>query len=246
MRTIDIGIGAGALAVGAGAVWVTNGASGTVSRIDPARGVVTATVPLDREDEPSEVVVGAGGVWVANRQRQTLARIDPARREVVRKLQLGNPPQALAIVDGSLWVAVSGAGAGHRGGTLRLQAPLPSTVRDLDPGLTYTREQDQFLRVTNDGLMAYRPTGGQGGTILVPNLATAMPEVSEGGRTLTFTIRRGIRFSTGQPLRPADIKRGITVARPRVRRLAGARNDLRGGGRRRRGHRHRPPPEAGR
>ena len=82
-------------------------------------------------------------------------------------------------------------------------------MRDLDPGLTYTREQDQLLRVTNDGLMAYRPTGGQGGTILVPNLATAMPEVSEGGRTLTFTIRRGIRFSTGQPLRPADIKRGI-------------------------------------
>jgi peptide/nickel transport system substrate-binding protein len=60
--------------------------------------------------------------------------------------------------------------------------------------------------------MAFRLAGGQGGTSLVPNLASAMPEVSEGGRTLTFTIRRDIRFSTGQPLRPADIKRGIDRA----------------------------------
>ena len=212
VRTIDIGVGAGALAVGAGAVWVTNGAAGTVSRIDPARGVVTATVPLGREDEPSEVVVGAGGVWVANRQRQTLARIDPGRRAVVRTLQLGNPPQALAIVDGSLWVAVSSAGAGHRGGTLRLQVPIRYTVADLDPGVARTIEADQLLRVTNDGLMAFRHTSDQGGSSLVPNLAAAMPEFSEGGRTLTFTIRRGIRFSTGQPLRPADIKRGIDRA----------------------------------
>jgi peptide/nickel transport system substrate-binding protein len=44
---------------------------------------------------------------------------------------------------------------------------------------------------------------------LVPDLAEAIPTPSEGGRTYTFTVRNGVRFSTGQPVRPSDIERGI-------------------------------------
>jgi peptide/nickel transport system substrate-binding protein len=39
-----------------------------------------------------------------------------------------------------------------------------------------------------------------------------LPTVSDGGRTYTFQLRRGIRYSTGQPVRPADIRRGIERA----------------------------------
>jgi peptide/nickel transport system substrate-binding protein len=39
----------------------------------------------------------------------------------------------------------------------------------------------------------------------IPNLAAALPEVTDGGITYTFTIRRGIRFSDGRPLRPSDV-----------------------------------------
>jgi ABC-type transport system substrate-binding protein len=40
---------------------------------------------------------------------------------------------------------------------------------------------------------------------IVPELATAFPEVSRDRRTYTFTIRRGLRFSTGAPVTAADV-----------------------------------------
>ena len=43
----------------------------------------------------------------------------------------------------------------------------------------------------------------------MPDLAEAIPTPSDGGRTYTFTVRDGVRFSTGRPVRPSDIKRGI-------------------------------------
>ncbi len=34
----------------------------------------------------------------------------------------------------------------------------------------------------------------------MPEVATALPKVSDGGKTYTFTIRKGFRFNTGQPV----------------------------------------------
>ena len=187
-----------------------------MSRVDPERGVVTATVPLRPADEPVAVAVGAGGVWVANRRAQTLARIDPERAVVTDRFPLGSEPRALAVVDGRLWVAVAATGAGHRGGTLRVDFQGPSmasvSIRDaraeFDPATSYS-EFSRLLSLTNDGLTAFRRVGGTAGTELVPDLAEAIPTPSEGGRTYTFTVRNGVRFSTGQPVHPSDIKRGI-------------------------------------
>jgi peptide/nickel transport system substrate-binding protein len=64
----------------------------------------------------------------------------------------------------------------------------------------------------HDGLVAYRRTGGGGGTAVVPDLATALPEISDSGRTYTFSVRRGVRFSDGRPVRPTDIEFGIERA----------------------------------
>lgn len=52
-----------ALAAGADAVWVTNQAAGTVSRIDPRTNRVVKTIELGFN--PHGVVVADGGVWVA-------------------------------------------------------------------------------------------------------------------------------------------------------------------------------------
>ena len=48
-----------------------------------------------------------------------------------------------------------------------------------------------------DGLVAYRATGGAAGVALVPDLAATLPRPTNGGRTYTFTIRSGVRFSNG-------------------------------------------------
>ncbi|WKX68748.1 ABC transporter substrate-binding protein [Streptomyces sp. XD-27] len=40
---------------------------------------------------------------------------------------------------------------------------------------------------------------------LVPALAAALPKVGDGGRTYTFTLRDGVRFSDGKPLTARDV-----------------------------------------
>jgi oligopeptide transport system substrate-binding protein len=41
---------------------------------------------------------------------------------------------------------------------------------------------------------------------LVPQLATGLPTVSNNGHRLTFTLRKGVKFTNGQPLTSADVK----------------------------------------
>jgi peptide/nickel transport system substrate-binding protein len=43
----------------------------------------------------------------------------------------------------------------------------------------------------------------------VPDLATTLPAPTEGGRTYTFHLRTGVRYSTGKPVVAADLRRGI-------------------------------------
>ena len=44
---------------------------------------------------------------------------------------------------------------------------------------------------------------------MVPNLARSIPEPADGGRTYTFQLRPGIRYSSGDPVRPEDFRRAI-------------------------------------
>ena len=58
--------------------------------------------------------------------------------------------------------------------------------------------------LTNDGLVAYVRQGGI--PTLAADLAEALPVPSDGGRTYAFRLRRGIRYSTGEPVRPSDVR----------------------------------------
>ncbi len=91
----------------------------------------------------------------------------------------------------------------HRGGTMvTLTTDNPGSV---DPAINYGSAWNE-LNVTNDGLLAFRKVGGAAGNELVPDLAVAVPKPSRGGRTYTFRVRRGIRYSNGTPLRPSDFE----------------------------------------
>ena len=84
------------------------------------------------------------------------------------------------------------------------QVPLP---KSLDPAGGYGAWE--LLTLTNDGLVGYGRSGGAAATRVVPDLAVSLPTVSDGGRSYTFKLRRGIRYSTGAPVQPADVRRGI-------------------------------------
>ena len=45
--------------------------------------------------------------------------------------------------------------------------------------------------------------------MLVPDLATALNSPVDGGKTYAFRLRKGIRYSTGEPVRASDLRRGI-------------------------------------
>jgi peptide/nickel transport system substrate-binding protein len=102
-----------------------------------------------------------------------------------------------------------GGGAVVNGGTLR--AAIPDDPDHLDTGLSYATEGWEILESTGDGLLGFKKTSGAAGADIVPDLATAMPAVTDGGKTYTFHMRAGVRFSppVNREVVPSDIKFAI-------------------------------------
>lgn len=91
----------------------------------------------------------------------------------------------------------------HKGGTLKLLAK--SAGGSLDPQVNYTLQYWQLYQSMYDGLLAFKKVNGQSSFTVVPDLAEAMPQVSDGGKTFTFKLRQGIKFSTGAPVIVDDV-----------------------------------------
>ena len=199
-QRIGVGNAPGPIVVGEGAVWVANTFDGTVSRIDPATNAVVATVKVG--EGPAALAVAEDGVWVADELGGALVRIDPRSDVVAERVETGQRPSGLAADGGRLWVAARDASAEHRGGTLRVAVPGFEGI-DQDYSVV------SWMNLTGDGLTAYRRAAAPAGATVVPDLATSLPTPTDDGRTYTFTMREGIRYSTGEPVRPGDIRRGI-------------------------------------
>jgi YVTN family beta-propeller protein len=207
---IHVGNGPTGIAFGDGAVWVANSLDGTVYRIDPDTNSVTAAVTTG--DGPDAVAVDARGVWVSNRFDSTIVRIDPGRNVVAKRVSVGSRPLGLATSGDAVLVAVSSSGAGHRGGTLVLRADRPKQgdfVDHIDFALSNYTYVSPLLRMTGDGLTALNQASGPAGAQLVPDMATSLPTPTDGGKTYTFLLRSGIRYSTGKPVRATDFRATI-------------------------------------
>jgi YVTN family beta-propeller protein len=200
-----VGAGPAGIAVTPAAVWVANSLDLSVSKLDPATGRVTATIGVG--DGPRAIAAGPGGVWVSDEFDATLARIDPVTGQVVSKTFLGSSPRGIAVAGSGVWVAARPfAAASHRGGTLTV---VTSLLPQPDPVQAYGVSDLPALSAVYDGLVALRKSGGTQGYTLVPDLAATLPLPTDGGRTYTFTLRPGVRYSTGALVRASDFRRGI-------------------------------------
>ena len=85
------------------------------------------------------------------------------------------------------------------GGTFRVGIPS-SLFNSIDPVLPNGPGPTALLRATCAGLVSFRDKPLPEGLRVVPEIATAYPTVTNGGKTYTFTIRKGFRFSTGAPV----------------------------------------------
>jgi peptide/nickel transport system substrate-binding protein len=104
----------------------------------------------------------------------------------------------------------------HKGGTFTILSN--SAFGTADPAQNYTLGEWQLLIDTHDGLVGFAKESGAAGNKIVPDLATSVPTPTNGGKTYLFHIRRGIKFSNGQTLKPSDFvttfERQFTVPGP--------------------------------
>ena len=91
----------------------------------------------------------------------------------------------------------------HSGGTLHLLATGAGGT--IDPQINYTSEFWPVMWLLNDGLVAFKKASGTGSNELTPDLAEAIPEPQDGGKTYVFKLRKGIKFSTGKEVTTEDV-----------------------------------------
>ena len=191
MTTIPVGHGPSAITVGRRAVWVADALDGTVKSIDPATSSVITTIEVG--NAPSAIAEGAGSIWVANAGDGTLTRIDERTSRPTAQVTVGGSPQALVVSNDKVWVSVQPQPpAKPTGGTLVVS--LPADITQFDPALA-NAISDASIEYAICSTLLTSPTSPGRPAAARARAARTEPTVSDGGRTYTFVIRQGLRFS---------------------------------------------------
>lgn len=101
-----------------------------------------------------------------------------------------------------------GQGEGQEGGG-DIIVGTTDDVPSLDPAECYSYMCGTIIDNVGNTLMAYQP----GETTPSPDLAAAEPEISEDGRTYTFTLREGVTFHDGSEMTSEDVVFSLNRAR---------------------------------
>jgi peptide/nickel transport system substrate-binding protein len=108
-------------------------------------------------------------------------------------------------------------GGGERGGSARdggsIRVGASAFPKTLDPALASAPDELQLLWLVHTPLLTYRRASGQDAMQVVPGLARALPKVSDDGLSYRLSLRPGLRYTNGAPVRPGDFERGIDRVR---------------------------------
>ncbi len=91
----------------------------------------------------------------------------------------------------------------HSGGTLKLTAS--GGTGSLDVQINYEVKGWELAAMVYDGLVAFKKVGGHDSNTVVPDLAEAIPEPQDGGKTYVFKLRSGIKFADGSDVTTKDV-----------------------------------------
>jgi len=98
------GLGDGSLAVGEGAVWITEPANASLTRYALGSGRVSVRWPFGEGRMPVLMAVGEGSVWVTlDGPQPALAKVEPHTMKVVKAVPLASAG-GIAVGAGQVWV----------------------------------------------------------------------------------------------------------------------------------------------
>jgi ABC-type transport system substrate-binding protein/class 3 adenylate cyclase/tRNA A-37 threonylcarbamoyl transferase component Bud32 len=193
IRTVTLRNWISSIAVGGGYVWATVLPDDTLWKID-RNGTIVKT--LDIGHDSGDVAWFHGAAWVGAIGK--LQRVDPGS-DAVQSFDVVDRPEALRPVGNVLSISTGQ-------NPPRLE-PLPADkvanfilaenwLDDTDPAHAWPIPfRAQLEYATAARLLNYPDAPVPEGSRLVPEVAAAMPDVSADGRTYTFRIRHGFRFS---------------------------------------------------
>jgi DNA-binding SARP family transcriptional activator/ABC-type transport system substrate-binding protein/streptogramin lyase len=188
------------VAAGGGYVWAAVNPDATIWKLDET-GNTVSTIRLPARIE--SLTYGDGSLWASEGEGGTVIRIDPTT-DALRRYSIGHHLTGIDVHNGLLAVGVQpsakDATAGLKGRIVRVarkDGTLFWSGATTDPALTASWDAPQldFHYATCAKLYNYPDLAGPPGRQLVPEVAAGWPTVSDGGRTYTFKIRKGYRFS---------------------------------------------------
>ena len=196
------------LAVGGGYVYVSKVPDGVVYKLGPDDLSVIGSAPAGAD--PERIAIGGDNVWIANTASKGISGVDvdTGTRQV---LPTASEPVTVAYRDGLVWAAATTAPRALPAiaGT-QVSLSTPTWAFESDPTHQHSTTDYQLDQATCSNLLRYPDSNPQ----LEPEIAAAMPSVSADGRTYTFTIRQGFRFSppSNQPVTAATFVHTIERA----------------------------------
>src|SRR5579862_3535783 len=115
---------------------------------------------------------------------------------------------ALLVAAMVVGVASAKSQRSSSGGTL-IVTQAGTGFDTLDPQLSYVSNDWGLLYNTELTLLNFPTAAGVAGTHLIPQAATAFPNVTNGGKTYVFKIRSGLRLSDGSAVTAANFQRSF-------------------------------------
>ena len=129
-----------------------------------------------------------------------LNRREGSSPRIVRRHR-GAPRLAPRLLVGGAVLAQAGSSTrGQEGGILRVSFSPAAGLDYVDPALSFTQPGWSLLDATCARLFTYPDKESPAGFRLQPEVAASW-KVSDDLKTYTFTLRRGFRFSDGEPVR---------------------------------------------
>ena len=213
---------------GQGRVWVADSLDDAVVRIDPSTRPSTNKIHVGAS--PSGLAFGDG--LGLGRERARRHRFpDRCGERQGPDDHVGGSPQALTYANGRVWVTVQPVLHQLRA-RLRRARPRISRRRRRFHGSRRSptcRSHGSLLYATCAKLLNYPDRPRSPGARLEPEVAESLPERSADGRTYTFTIRKGFRFSppSNEPVTAETFKYTIErTLNPRMKSPAAANGYL--------------------